>query len=81
MFDVIIGFLILMAVLLGGVGSLGLSTTMGINMMERIREIGVLRAIGASNGAILRIVLLEGLVIAMVSWLIGFVLSFPAARS
>ncbi|MCA9925307.1 MAG: ABC transporter permease, partial [Anaerolineales bacterium] len=46
MFDVIIAFLILMAVLLAAVGSLGLSTTMGINMLERIREIGVLRAIG-----------------------------------
>jgi putative ABC transport system permease protein len=80
MFDTIVGFLILMAVLLGAVGSLGLSTTMGINMMERIREIGVLRAIGASNGAIRRIVLLEGLVIATISWVIGFILSFPAAQ-
>ncbi|MBW7881937.1 MAG: FtsX-like permease family protein [Caldilineaceae bacterium] len=80
MFDIIVGFLILLAVLLGAVGSLGLSTTMGINMMERIREIGVLRAIGASNGAIRWIVLLEGLAIATISWIIGFVLSFPAAR-
>ena len=52
---------------------------MGINMLERIREIGVLRAIGASNGAIRMIVLLEGVVIATVSWAIGFVLSFPTA--
>ncbi len=80
MFDLIVGFLILNAVLLGAVGSLGLSTTMGINMLERIREIGVLRAIGASNGAIRRIVLLEGLVIATLSWVIGFALSFPIAR-
>jgi putative ABC transport system permease protein len=80
MFNIIVGFLILNAVLLGAVGSLGLSTTMGINMMERIREIGVLRAIGASNGAIRRIVLLEGIVIACLSWMVGFVLSFPIAR-
>lgn len=80
MFDVIVGFLILNAVLLGLVGSLGLSTTMGINMLERIREIGVLRAIGASNGAIRRIVLLEGLVMATLSWVIGFVLSYPVAQ-
>lgn len=80
MFDTIVAFLIFMAVLLGAVGSLGLSTTMGINMTERIREIGVLRAIGASNGAIRRIVLLEGLVIAIVSWVIGFALSFPVAH-
>jgi len=80
MFGVIIGFLILMAVLLGAVGTLGLSTTMGINMVERIREIGVLRAIGASNGAIRLIVLLEGLVIATLSWVLGFLLSFPTAQ-
>jgi putative ABC transport system permease protein len=80
MFNIIVGFLILNAVLLGAVGSLGLSTTMGINMMERIREIGVLRAIGASNGAIRRIVLLEGIVIACLSWVAGFVLSFPIAQ-
>ncbi|HAJ35362.1 MAG TPA: ABC transporter permease [Chloroflexi bacterium] len=80
MFDIIVGFLILNAVLLGLVGSLGLSTTMGINMLERIREIGVLRAIGASNSAIRRIVLLEGLVIATLSWIIGFALSYPVAQ-
>jgi putative ABC transport system permease protein len=80
MFTIIVGYLILNAVLLGAVGSLGLSTTMGINMLERIREIGVLRAIGASNGAIRRIVLLEGLVIACLSWGVGFVLSFPIAQ-
>jgi putative ABC transport system permease protein len=80
MFNIIVGFLILNAVLLGAVGSLGLSTTMGINMLERIREIGVLRAIGASNGAIRRIVLLEGIVIACLSWVVGFLLSFPIAQ-
>jgi putative ABC transport system permease protein len=80
MFNIIVGYLILNAILLGAVGSLGLSTTMGINMMERIREIGVLRAIGASNGAIRRIVLLEGIVIACLSWVVGFILSFPIAQ-
>lgn len=80
MFDVIIGFLILMAGLLGAVGTLGLSTTMSLNMTERIREIGVMRAVGASNNAIRRIVLLEGLVMASLSWGMGFLLSFPMAR-
>jgi putative ABC transport system permease protein len=80
MFDTIIGFLIFMAGLLGAVGTLGLSTTMSLNMTERIREIGVLRAVGASNRAIRRIVLLEGLVISLLSWGMGFLLSFPTAR-
>ncbi|MEZ4518158.1 MAG: FtsX-like permease family protein [Chloroflexota bacterium] len=79
MFNIITAFLILMALLLAAVGSLGLSTTMSINMMERIREIGVLRAIGASNAAIRKIVLLEGLVIGVLSWVIGVILSYPTA--
>ncbi|MFM7581566.1 MAG: ABC transporter permease, partial [Caldilinea sp.] len=81
MFDVIVSFLIFNAVLLGAVGSLGLSTTMGINILERIREIGVLRAIGASNQAIRLIVLLEGVGIAVLSWGIGLLLSYPIAQA
>jgi putative ABC transport system permease protein len=69
-----------MAGLLGAVGTLGLSTTMSLNMTERIREIGVLRAVGASNHAIRRIVILEGLMISLLSWGMGFLLSFPTAR-
>ena len=67
----IIIFLLAMAVLLGVVGGLGLMGTMSINVIERTREIGVMRAIGASNGAVLRIVLVEGLIIGLISWIIG----------
>src|SRR5262249_58113873 len=59
-FGVIVNFLMIMAVLLAVVGGLGLMGTMSINVLERTREIGVLRAIGASNGAVLRIVIVEG---------------------
>ena len=76
-FNIIVAMLLVMAVLLAFVGGLGLMGTMSINVLERTREIGVMRAIGASNGAILRIVLVEGVMIGVVSWLIGFVLAFP----
>ncbi len=77
MFTIIVAFLILMALLLAAVGGLGLTTTMSINIMERIREIGVLRAVGASNISVRQIVLAEGVVIGMLSWLIGMLLSLP----
>jgi putative ABC transport system permease protein len=75
LFNVVVSFLILMALLLAAVGGLGLATTMSINMMERVREIGVLRAIGAANAAVGQIVLAEGCAIAVVSWVGGTILS------
>ena len=77
MFTLVIAVLILMALLLAGVGGLGLSTTMSINLLERIREIGVLRAIGASNLSVRWVILLEGLFIGALSWIIGTLLSIP----
>ncbi|MDT8304412.1 MAG: FtsX-like permease family protein [Anaerolineae bacterium] len=77
MFNLIVIFLIIMALLLAAVGGLGLTTTMSINVLERIREIGVLRAIGAANPAVRKIVVAEGVLIGVLSWVIGFLISFP----
>jgi putative ABC transport system permease protein len=76
-FDIVVGFLILMALLLAAVGGLGLTTTMSINVLERVREIGVLRAVGASNASVRWIVLGEGVAIGLLSWLAGMLLSLP----
>jgi putative ABC transport system permease protein len=46
-------------------------------MLERTREIGVMRAIGASNGDIQSIVIVEGMVVGLISWVISIVLSIP----
>ena len=84
LFTLVVAFLILMALLLAAVGGLGLATTMSINMMERVREIGVLRAIGASNASVRQIVLAEGIAMAVISWGIGMALSLfiaPALSS
>ena len=77
MFTIVVAFLILMALLLAAVGGLGLTTTMSINVLERIREVGVLRAIGATNYSIRRIILSEGVVIGLLSWVLGTLISIP----
>jgi putative ABC transport system permease protein len=79
-FDIIIAFLLIMAALLAFVGGLGLMGTMSMNVIERTREVGVMRAIGASNGAVLRIVLVEGILVGMISWLIGSLLALPISK-
>ena len=75
--NILTGFLLMMAVLIAIVGSIGLTGTMSLNVLERTREIGILRAIGASDGAVMRLVMIEGLLIGMMSWLFGFLLAFP----
>ncbi len=79
-FNILIVFLLIMAALLAAVGGLGLAGTMSINVLERTREIGVMRAIGASDGAIRRIVIGEGMFIGALSWAIGSLLAWPISR-
>ena len=74
---IIVVFLVIMAALLAAVGGIGLSGTMSINVLEATREIGVMRAIGASNGAIYRIFITEGIVVGLISWFLGVILSVP----
>ena len=76
-FDVVVTFMAVMAVLIAIVGGLGLMSTMSINVMERTREIGVMRSIGASNAAIQAIVVVEGLIVGLVSWAISILVSLP----
>lgn len=81
LFEVLVIFLSSMALLLGVVGGLGLTGTMSINVVERAREIGVIRAVGASDGAVLRLFLAEGVLIGLISWAIGAVLAIPISKT
>jgi putative ABC transport system permease protein len=75
--DVLITFLLIMALLTAAVGSMGLAGTMSMNVMERTREIGVMRSIGAVDREIIKSVLVEGWIIGLISWFLGLLLSFP----
>lgn len=78
-FDVLVTFLAVMAGLVGAVGGIGLSGTMSLNVSERTREIGVLRSIGAANGAVRRVFLVEGWAMGLMAWLAGIVLAVPVS--
>jgi putative ABC transport system permease protein len=78
--NIIVIFLAIMAVLIAVVGGLGLMGTMSINVLERTREIGVMRAVGASDGSVLKVFMVEGLFIGVLSWLIGAILSLPISK-
>ncbi len=80
LFNILVLFLSTMAVLLGVVGGLGLTGTMTINVVERSREIGVLRAVGASDRSVLLIFLAEGILIGALSWALGVLVSLPVSK-
>ena len=79
-FQIIITLLAAMALVVGMVGSIALSGALSLNVLDRQREIGVMRAIGASSGAIARLFIGEGLLLGWLSWLIAFPLSIPAGQ-
>jgi len=75
--DILVTFLLIMAMLTALVGSIGLAGTMGMNVLERTREIGVMRAIGAVDLEVTKTIIVEGSFIGMISWVFGAILSFP----
>jgi putative ABC transport system permease protein len=74
---IVILLALVMAVLLAIVGGLGLAGTLSINVLERTREIGVMRAIGASDGAVAQVFVAEGVLIGVISWLFATLSAIP----
>lgn len=75
--EVLIFVLLFLSGLTGIVGGIGLSGTLSLNVMERTAEIGILRAIGAYDAVIIRLITFESLFIGLTSYLIGFLASIP----
>ncbi|MDM8528482.1 ABC transporter permease [Anaerolineales bacterium HSG24] len=76
----IISLLGLMALVTALVGGIALSGVISINVLERRREIGVMRAIGASSGTIGGLFMGEGIILGLLSWLISLPLSVPLGQ-
>jgi putative ABC transport system permease protein len=78
--NVLTNFLLILSGLAAIVGSIGLAGTMSLNVMERTREIGIMRAIGASDRTIMLQVMVEGMLIGLMSWGLASLLAFPISR-
>lgn len=65
------------AAILALVGLMALGSAMGINVAERTRELGILKAIGATNGRIFWIIAGESLAIGIASAIIAVLAGLP----
>ncbi len=72
---VLVNSLLAMAILMAIVGTLGLTSTISMNVLERTREIGVMRAIGGTPTVIKKLIVWEGITIGVLSILVAFVVS------
>jgi putative ABC transport system permease protein len=77
-FSILTQLLMMMTILMAIVGSMGLSGTLSINVIERRREIGVMRAVGASSRDVGFVFTGEGLMLGLTSWLFALPIGLGA---
>jgi putative ABC transport system permease protein len=78
--DVIVAMLGFVAALMLFVSGLGMASGTSTSVIERTREIGVLRAIGATPAAIFGILTVEALVVALSGCAVALVVANPLSR-
>ncbi|MFT5193040.1 MAG: putative ABC transport system permease protein [Cellvibrionaceae bacterium] len=76
-FNLLTVVLTFLSAMIASVGGLGLMGTMSINVLERRREIGVMRSIGGTDRALQRIFMIEGVIIGLLSWVGASILGQP----
>ncbi len=61
------------------VGAIGLSNTLAMSVLERRREVGILRSIGATGRKVSQVFWTEGITLGVVAWALAIVIGIPAA--
>jgi putative ABC transport system permease protein len=75
--NIILSILIFLSLLVLIISAMGMASATSINIIERTREIGVLRAIGATPRKIYVLFITEGMIISIISISLGLLLALP----
>jgi putative ABC transport system permease protein len=79
--SIVTGFLLGVAAISLLVGAIGITNTMYTSVLERTKEIGVMKAVGAKNSDILTIFLIESGLLGLTGGLIGVLLGMGIGKS
>ena len=60
-------------------GLLGLANTLTTSVLERRREIGILRSMGATGWQVSSVFWVEGIALALIAWGVGVLVGIPGA--
>jgi putative ABC transport system permease protein len=68
---------VMLSAIIALIGLVGLGAAASIGIIERTREIGVMKTIGATNPRVFRLVLGEAMLVGLASWVASAALSLP----
>ncbi|MDH3293765.1 MAG: ABC transporter permease [Acidimicrobiia bacterium] len=77
---VVVGVIQMLGLPIVAIGMIGLVSTMTTNVLERTREIGILRALGARARHVRQVFRAEGVALAAAGWLMGIPVGYVLAR-
>lgn len=74
-FGMVITMMLALSIIVALVGGIALMGALSIGVIERTKEIGVLRAVGARSSTILGIFIMEGMLQGLLSWVVAVPIS------
>ncbi len=78
-FQILYYILYVVAAIVAVVGILGLFNTLMTSVLERRREIGILRSLGATGRRVAAVFWTEAVALALIAWALALVIGVPAA--
>jgi len=79
-FSITINMLLMLAIIVAIIGGIGLMGSLSISVVERTREIGVMRAVGAQSYTIMGMFIMEGVLQGVTSWAVAVPISFVLGK-
>ena len=76
-----LGFLVILLAMAILIGFIGIFNTLLLSVLERTREIGLLRAVGMARGQVARMVLAESVLVSLLGSILGFVIGLSVGSA